>query len=134
MNKAVIDALQSRFGSGNFNFYAAEGGLPAVKLVNSFGSAAVLLHGAHVIDYTPAGAVPVLWMSEKSMFTAGEPIRGGIPVCWPWFGADVTGKFGGDGIVCIDDEHIIVILVAEQIDLGVDILLHILVDIQVIGG
>ena len=103
MNKAVIDALQSRFGSGNFNFYAAEGGLPAVKLVNSFGSAAVMLHGAHVIDYTPAGAVPVLWMSEKSMFADNEPIRGGIPVCWPWFGPDVTGKFGGHGFARVSN-------------------------------
>ena len=93
----TINELQSRFGSENVNFYAGPGNFTAVKLTNAFGEAALTLHGAHVMSYTPAGAVPVLWMSEKSMFTPGEPIRGGIPVCWPWFGADVTGKFGGHG-------------------------------------
>lgn len=92
-----IETLQSRFGSENVNFFAAPGGFTAVKLVNGFGEAALTLYGAHVMSYTPAGAVPVLWMSDKSMFTAGEPIRGGIPVCWPWFGPDPAGKFGGHG-------------------------------------
>ena len=93
----TINDLQNRFGSENVNFYAGPGGFTALKLSNSYGEATLTLYGAHVMSYTPAGAVPVLWMSEKSMFTAGEPIRGGIPVCWPWFGPDVTGKFGGHG-------------------------------------
>ena len=93
----TVNDLQNSFGSGNVSFFAGNGGFPVVKLTNMFGEATVCLYGAHVMSYTPAGAVPVLWMSEKSMFTAGEPIRGGIPVCWPWFGADVTGKFGGHG-------------------------------------
>ncbi|MBO5922927.1 MAG: D-hexose-6-phosphate mutarotase [Lentisphaeria bacterium] len=92
-----INELQSRFGSENVNFYAGPGGFTAVKLSNASGEATLTLYGAHVMSYTPAGAVPVLWMSGKSMFTAGEPIRGGIPVCWPWFGPDVTGRFGGHG-------------------------------------
>ena len=92
-----LEELQNRFGAENISFFAADGGLEAVKLVNSFGEAAVTLHGAHVISYQPKGAVPVIWMSEKSMFKADEPIRGGIPVCWPWFGPDPAGKFGGHG-------------------------------------
>lgn len=107
MSKAVIDTLQSRFGSENFTFYAAEGGLPAVKMTNRFGEAAVLLHGAHITSYVPAGEVPVLWMSEKSMFADNEPVRGGIPVCWPWFGPDVTGKFGGHGFARISNWRMI---------------------------
>ena len=93
----TINELQKNFGSENVKFYAGPGDFTAVKLSNSFGEADLTLYGAHVMSYTPAGAAPVLWMSEKSMFTAGEPIRGGIPVCWPWFGPDVTGKFGGHG-------------------------------------
>lgn len=92
-----INELQNRFGSENVRFYDGPGCFTAVKLVNVFGEADLTLYGAHVMNYTPAGAVPVLWMSEKSMFAAGDPIRGGIPVCWPWFGPDVTGKFGGHG-------------------------------------
>ena len=85
-----INDLQSRFGSENVSFYAGPGGMTAVKLANASGEATLTLYGAHVMSYTPAGALPVLWMSEKSMFTAGDPIRGGIPVCWPWFGKHKT--------------------------------------------
>ncbi|MCE9591781.1 MAG: D-hexose-6-phosphate mutarotase [Planctomycetes bacterium] len=44
-------------------------------------------HGAHVAHYQRPGEKPILWMSGKSMFDAGKPIRGGVPVCFPWFGA-----------------------------------------------
>ena len=56
----TINELQSRFGSENVNFYAGPGNFTAVKLTNAFGEAALTLHGAHVMSYTPAGAVPVL--------------------------------------------------------------------------
>lgn len=102
-----IADLQSRFGSENVNFFSAAGDLAAVKLANAFGEASLALYGAHVMSYTPAGAVPVLWMSEKSMFTMGEPIRGGIPVCWPWFGADPAGKFGGHGYARVSLWHMV---------------------------
>lgn len=48
-------------------------------------------HGAHVWAWRPAGSDPVLWMSAQSDFEAGKPIRGGVPVCFPWFGAGHTG-------------------------------------------
>ncbi|WP_040163295.1 D-hexose-6-phosphate mutarotase [Nigerium massiliense] len=47
--------------------------------------------GAHVWSYTPDGAKPVLWMSEKSAFEEGSPIRGGIPIVFPWFAAGPDG-------------------------------------------
>ena len=97
MNNQIIADLQAKFGSENFNFYAASGDLPALKITNAFGSAELLLHGAHVMSYQPAGEAPVLWMSAESMFKDNEPVRGGIPVCWPWFGPDPNGKFGGHG-------------------------------------
>ncbi len=49
-------------------------------------------HGAHAWAWQPDGQRPVLWMSAKSMFEPGQPIRGGVPVIFPWFG---TGP-GGD--------------------------------------
>ena len=44
-------------------------------------------HGAHVVEWTPAGHAPVLWMSSASRFDAASAIRGGVPICLPWFGA-----------------------------------------------
>jgi glucose-6-phosphate 1-epimerase len=49
-------------------------------------------HGAHIWAYQPNGAAePILWMSEKSQFADGEPIRGGIPIIFPWFATGPAG-------------------------------------------
>lgn len=61
-----------------------------VQLENQHGSAAVMPHGAHVTDYTPAGQRPLLWTSRLALFESGKAIRGGIPVIWPWFGSHPT--------------------------------------------
>ena len=45
------------------------------------------LHGAHISDWTPTQQNPVIWMSKASLFAPATPIRGGMPICFPWFGA-----------------------------------------------
>jgi glucose-6-phosphate 1-epimerase len=65
------------------------GGLERVVLTTPAGEAHVYLQGAQVTHFQPAGARPVLWVSRKSHFEGGrpgKPIRGGVPVCFPWFG------------------------------------------------
>jgi glucose-6-phosphate 1-epimerase len=74
------------------------GGLPIVRVTGRAGSAEVYLHGAHVASWVPAGGAPVIWMSAASRFTPGTAIRGGIPICFPWFGpnaADATAPAHG---------------------------------------
>jgi D-hexose-6-phosphate mutarotase len=66
------------------------GGLRYLDLRFNGAEAHVYLHGAHVLHYQPAGQQPVLWHSKESYFEANKPIRGGIPVCWPWFGAHAS--------------------------------------------
>jgi len=78
--------LAERFGiEAAVDFRAGPGGLTEAVLTAPSGSATVTLHGAHVTGFTPARAEPVLWMSRKSWFQPGKPIRGGVPVCFPWF-------------------------------------------------
>lgn len=48
--------------------------------------AEIVRQGAHMLRWQPAGHRPVLWVSNSSWFQAGKPIRGGIPICFPWFG------------------------------------------------
>jgi D-hexose-6-phosphate mutarotase len=62
------------------------GGLDRLVLEASDGAAHVYLHGGHVTHFQPRGERPVLWTSAHSRFEAGKPIRGGVPVCFPWFG------------------------------------------------
>jgi glucose-6-phosphate 1-epimerase len=80
--------LNEQFGiDGAATFEEGQGGLTRLALNTAKGTATVYLHGAHVAEFTPAGHDPVLWMSRHSEFAPGKPIRGGIPVCFPWFGA-----------------------------------------------
>jgi D-hexose-6-phosphate mutarotase len=67
------------------------GGLERLAMASPDGDAIVYLHGAHVAHYRPRGAAhPVMWVSRDSHFVGGAPgkaIRGGVPICFPWFGA-----------------------------------------------
>ena len=63
-----------------------EGGLPMLRVATAVATGEVYLAGAHVTAWTPAGSDPVLWMSGASTFVEGEAIRGGVPICFPWFG------------------------------------------------
>lgn len=62
-----------------------KGGLPAVRVANDAATAEIMLLGAHLISYVPAHSTELIWMSSASQFKDGTPIRGGIPICWPWF-------------------------------------------------
>jgi glucose-6-phosphate 1-epimerase len=84
MNRSIAIPERVTVKTGN-------GGLPYLDLRCKGAEAHVYLHGAHVLHYQPAGHAPVLWHSQKSYFEANKPIRGGIPVCWPWFGAHPDG-------------------------------------------
>jgi glucose-6-phosphate 1-epimerase len=82
------EALNARFAlPGHLRFAAGPGGLTVAEIANAAGTARIALHGAHVLAFQPRGARPLLWLSGKSWFAADKPIRGGIPLCWPWFGA-----------------------------------------------
>ena len=65
-------------------------GLPRVAVTTPRATAEVYLHGAHVTAWQPAGAAPVIWVSRDSQYQADKPIRGGVPVCFPWFAAHAT--------------------------------------------
>src|SRR6266568_3055263 len=67
-------------------FELGAGDLPRLSVATSLASAHVYLHGAHVTDFRPAGGSPLLFMSRHSHFAPGKPIRGGVPVIFPWFG------------------------------------------------
>jgi D-hexose-6-phosphate mutarotase len=57
-----------------------------VKIRTPWSTAEIYLHGAHITHFQENGEPPLLFMSAKSHFAAGQPIRGGVPICFPWFG------------------------------------------------
>jgi glucose-6-phosphate 1-epimerase len=62
------------------------GGLSLAKIRTPWSTAEIYLHGAHVTRFQKNGVPPLIFMSRKSHFAPGKPIRGGVPICFPWFG------------------------------------------------
>ncbi|ARP95752.1 D-hexose-6-phosphate mutarotase [Bordetella genomosp. 13] len=62
------------------------GALDCLRVETPHGTALMARQGAQLLSYTPAGEQPLVWLSEQASFQAGVPVRGGVPVCWPWFG------------------------------------------------
>ena len=83
-----IDILNRQFAlPGVLHFVNGSGDLPVAEIKTPLASARVALQGAHLLAWQPAGAAPVIWLSQAAVFASGTPVRGGVPVCWPWFGA-----------------------------------------------
>ncbi len=82
-----IHALNEQYAiPGHVRVEEGNGGLLLVEVANPHARATIALHGGHVVAFQPHGAEPVLFLSRKAVFADGKGIRGGIPVCWPWFG------------------------------------------------
>jgi glucose-6-phosphate 1-epimerase len=82
----MIELLDSR------ELYSRPGkGLPLLVITNRHARAVVCLQGAQALSYIPTGKTDLLWLSPKARLSPGEPIRGGIPICSPWF-ASGTGN------------------------------------------
>jgi glucose-6-phosphate 1-epimerase len=81
-----IAALNERYGlTGLARVEAGNGGFPKIRIETKLGSADVYLYGAQVTSWTRAGSEEVLFLSKESHWKAGNAVRGGIPVCFPWF-------------------------------------------------
>lgn len=80
-------ALRKRFTVPGLTF-EADGSLTRLHIDTPLATATIYLQGAHLIAWQPAGFEPALLLSHKSDFAPGKPIRGGIPVVFPWFATD----------------------------------------------
>jgi len=91
MDKTLqIDELNRLFGiAGVAEVLAGNNGLPKVRVTSALAAAEIYLHGAHVTSWQPADAEEVIFLSEHSYWEDGRAIRGGIPICSPWFGPKV---------------------------------------------
>lgn len=88
MDNADLAALHDhRFGlGGRIKFSWRAPGIETALVEEGGARAELSLHGAHMLSWCPPGGKDVLFLSPRSAFVPGSPIRGGIPVCWPWFG------------------------------------------------
>lgn len=91
MNKQSIEQLKSRFSFQNdlasVDFIEGQGNIPVVEIKSPIASAKISLQGAHILSWVPKGKQEVIWLSNDARFAEGKSLRGGVPLCWPWFGA-----------------------------------------------
>lgn len=86
-----LDALNEQFGlRSQLVFKTGPGEFTSAEITNDAATATIALHGGHILSFQPHGRPPVLWVSRYSHYMGGKAIRGGIPVCWPWFAGHPT--------------------------------------------
>ncbi len=89
----TIDQLNEQSAiPGKLAFESGEGGLTRAVIDTVECTGSVYLHGAHVTGFQSTGHEPVLFVSKSSEYGHGKAIRGGVPVCFPWFGPHPTDK------------------------------------------
>jgi glucose-6-phosphate 1-epimerase len=90
-----IAQLNEHFGlPGVLVFHATASGLIHADITTPQATATVYLQGAHVAAWQPKGQQPAIFLSRKSDFAPGKPIRGGVPIAFPWFANRHDGKTG----------------------------------------
>ncbi|MDH5572565.1 MAG: D-hexose-6-phosphate mutarotase [Gammaproteobacteria bacterium] len=90
MKTTSVEQLNKNFsiqeGTHTLTFKSGKGDIPVVEVHNEQASAIISLQGAQVLSWIPAGEEEVIWVSDDAKFAPGKSVRGGVPVCWPWFG------------------------------------------------
>ena len=82
----VPEKLRRHEIPGRVEIVNGHGGLPLVKIRTPWSAAEIYLLGAHITGFQKNGEPSLIFMSAKSYFANGKPIRGGVPICFPWFG------------------------------------------------
>ncbi|HSY20137.1 MAG TPA: D-hexose-6-phosphate mutarotase [Candidatus Acidoferrales bacterium] len=81
-----IEQLRRHEIPGRVAVVAGNGGLAKIVVTSKASTAEIYPHGAHLTHFQKNGEQPLIFMSRKSYFAPGKPIRGGVPICFPWFG------------------------------------------------
>lgn len=88
-----IDQLNTDYGiPGNLTFATGKGGFPMIHIDNGKAKALISVYSGQVLSFQPATeTTDLMFLSEKAYYAEGKAIKGGIPICWPWFGPDPEG-------------------------------------------
>lgn len=88
-----IQQLNSNFGiAKQLEIVSGSSGFPLINIRNNHATAVISLYGGQVLSFQPQDqAEDLIFLSRQSEYVDCKAIRGGIPVCWPWFGPDPKG-------------------------------------------
>jgi glucose-6-phosphate 1-epimerase len=85
--------LNSTYGiPGQIQFIPGQGDFPNIQITNDQATALVSVYGGQVLSFQPKGEPhDLMFLSDKAYYQTGKAIKGGVPICWPWFGPDPEG-------------------------------------------
>jgi len=79
--------------------FSKRDGVELIYIENEFAKATITTYGATVLSFIPHGQRDILWVSDTAVYDGTKPVRGGVPVCWPWFGGAATPGLPAHGFV-----------------------------------
>nr|WP_321451945.1 D-hexose-6-phosphate mutarotase [uncultured Carboxylicivirga sp.] len=85
-----LNKLNEKFGIEEVLTFKQEHHTIMAEVTTPFSIAKISLYGAQVLSFIPKGGKDLLFVSSETLYEEGKAIRGGIPVCWPWFNAHPT--------------------------------------------
>ena len=90
-----VTELKKKFAiPGVLEFQRTASGLVVARVIAPAAEATIYLQGAHLTHWKPAGHAPAIFLSQRAEFVPGKPIRGGVPIVFPWFAERHDGKTG----------------------------------------
>lgn len=89
-----IEQLNADYGiAQKVRFVAGKGGLPVIEVNNEYAKATISIYAGQVLSFQPVGqSANIMFLSDKAYYQEGKAIKGGTPICWPWFGPDPLSK------------------------------------------
>ena len=89
-----IERLNNDHGiTDHIKFIEGAGGFPYIRVDNAKASAIISIYAGQVLSFQPANEPHnLMFLSERAYYQSGKSIKGGAPICWPWFGPDPEGK------------------------------------------
>jgi glucose-6-phosphate 1-epimerase len=85
--------LNQQFGiKDQLQFSLGDNGFVMIDISNQYAKARISTYAGQIVSYQPNSATEDLFfLSDKVQYQEGKAIRGGVPICWPWFGDDTSG-------------------------------------------
>jgi glucose-6-phosphate 1-epimerase len=89
-----LEQLNADYGiTDKVKFVEGKGGFPIIEIKNEYAQAAISLYGGQVLSFQPVTqAEDLMFVSSQAFYQTGKAIKGGTPICWPWFGNDPEAK------------------------------------------
>jgi glucose-6-phosphate 1-epimerase len=89
-----IQELNTDYGIANkVEFVEGQGNFPLIKISNEYAEATISVYAGQVLSFKPVDQTEdVMFLSDKAYYQTGKAMKGGTPICWPWFGPDPEEK------------------------------------------